>query len=143
MRGTPNYAVWTEPDGQIRERDGFTCGHCQMIVLVAPRQTLWGLLRQGDKDHCNTVNEVADSDVRKCPACQRYVCGRCAAAQRCYVWEKMIEHMESRERFVNSLLPESRPLMKDTFEYLEKRDAQLAEEEMRRRKDSAARSIGQ
>lgn len=141
MRGNPNYAIWTHLDGQVRERDGFTCGHCQLIVLVRPRQTLWGKLLRGDEAHCNDVNEVDNSDVRCCPACQRYVCGRCAALQTCHVWEKKIEEMERRQSFFRHIDRENRERFNQNMLEMERRDAEAAEEEMRRRTAIAARGV--
>jgi hypothetical protein len=69
------YATWTEPTTFV-ECDTFTCGHCQRIVHVKPKQSpesLGGL----------------------CYGCDRLVCDHCAG-KGCDVIEKKIERYERK-----------------------------------------------
>lgn len=77
------YAVWTQADGGIVERDSFTCRHCQFVVFVPPRTdpaNLGGLCKQ----------------------CMGLICPKCTAKGTCTPFELALEKMEARDRFLRS-----------------------------------------
>lgn len=82
------YATLTEPDGRLRERDTFTCGHCQRIVHVPPAAdpaSLGGF----------------------CCACGQLICPRCyhqrtVGGAACVTWERRMEQAEARDRALRS-----------------------------------------
>lgn len=83
MRNPGGYAVWTEADGGIVERDSFTCRHCQFVVFVPPRTdpaNLGGLCKQ----------------------CMGLICPKCVAQGTCTPFEKALEKMEAKDRFLRS-----------------------------------------
>lgn len=85
MRRPGGYAVWTEPSRTV-ERDTFTCVHCNTVVFVKPKQDpseMGGFCRQ----------------------CMSHICGPCADLGKCTPFEKKLEEMEARDRFLRSVLP--------------------------------------
>jgi hypothetical protein len=83
MRRAGGYAVITEGDGGRREADTFSCSHCQRIVFVRARQD---------------PSELGGF----CRACMRHICGPCADVGSCTPFEKMLERVEARDRFLRS-----------------------------------------
>lgn len=82
MLRSQGYATITSPDGGMVESDTFTCAHCQRIVHVAPRAN--------------------PADVGGlCKVCMGLICPRCVG-RRCAPWEKKLQKMEARERFLRS-----------------------------------------
>lgn len=86
MRRAQGYAVWTDPslDQITRERDTFTCAHCNKIVIVEPKAdpaSLGGF----------------------CRLCMKNVCGPCADQGKCEPFEKKLEKMEARARMFKSI----------------------------------------
>jgi hypothetical protein len=80
MLRASNYSEITSPDGVVSQ-DSFTCGHCQTVVFVAPRQ-------KGE-------------DVGGlCKCCMRLICGPCVDKGTCDVFEKKLERMEAHDRFL-------------------------------------------
>lgn len=85
MRKPGGYAIWTGPDGQQKERDTFSCTHCNTVVFVPPRadpSALGGF----------------------CMACHKHICGPCADKGICAPLMKRIRASEDRDRFRRSLL---------------------------------------
>lgn len=83
MRKPGGYAVWTDADGQVKETDTFTCHHCQFVVFVPARTdpaNLGGLCKQ----------------------CMGLICPTCVAKGICTPFEKALEQMEARGRFLRS-----------------------------------------
>jgi DNA-directed RNA polymerase subunit RPC12/RpoP len=79
MRRPQGYAVTSEPGRPNVEEDTFTCGHCNSIVFVKPRQdpsTMGGF----------------------CRMCMTHICARCAGELTCSPFEKKLEAMERRDR---------------------------------------------
>lgn len=77
MRNAQGYAVWTGPNG-MKERDTFTCGHCNGVVIVEPKA------------------DPADMGGL-CKLCMKLVCPRCNAAGQCTPFLKKIEAAERKE----------------------------------------------
>jgi hypothetical protein len=81
MRRPQGYATIFEPDKPLQEIDTFTCGHCNRVEHVQPRckpEDLGGLCKQ----------------------CMKLVCPRCNAIGICDVFEKKLERIEARDRFL-------------------------------------------
>ncbi len=83
-RGQGGYLVITDPNaGTVKERDTFTCFHCNNIVIVeykADPESLGGF----------------------CRLCMKNVCKNCLG-QGCLPFEKKLEQMEAQDRFRRSL----------------------------------------
>lgn len=77
------YAVWSAPTG-VREKDTFSCCHCNKVVFVEPRQS-------------------ATDAGGWCMRCARNTCGPCADLGRCTPLEKRIEQMEARGRLLKEV----------------------------------------
>lgn len=73
-RGTPG----------VREVDTFTCAHCQRLVEVPVRAS------------------PADCGGW-CGRCAKPVCGPCADTGVCDPWERQLERLEARDRFLRSI----------------------------------------
>ena len=88
-KGVTGYATLVGP-GQMKERDTFTCNHCNSIRMVTPNSN-------------SPYHGVGDL----CYGCDQPVCERCAQklAQgfKCEVFEKVLDRMENRQRFRASL----------------------------------------
>jgi hypothetical protein len=78
------YAVWEGHEGRLRERDTFSCAHCQRVVFVEP-------------GHSPTVN------AGWCGRCGAPVCRACAALGMCTPFERRLEQQEARDRFCRSI----------------------------------------
>jgi len=76
MRGLTGYATLTLPDGQRRERDTFTCCHCQRIVHVKPFQR----------------------EFTRCGMCDALICQQCVGKE-CVPFEKKLAAMEARRSY--------------------------------------------
>ena len=89
------------PDNKPIERDTITCGHCQQLVFVKP----------GTVSTVYLIPQVNGPDKEEsgagCFVCGRKVCLRCHADGRCRVWERQIEEMEQRGRFLHAVLGHS------------------------------------
>jgi hypothetical protein len=84
MRNPGGYCIITEPGKPDVEHDTFTCGHCNRIVHVLPKQdpaSLGGF----------------------CRTCWKLTCARCADGL-CTPFEKKLEAMEQRDRFLRAVL---------------------------------------
>lgn len=80
MRNAGGYAVWTyDITGGNKERDTFTCVHCNSIVFVEPFQA------------------AADSGGW-CMSCAKPICKNCAADGQCEPFLRRIEQEEARDR---------------------------------------------
>ena len=84
MRRAQGYAITTEPGKGDVEEDTFTCAHCNSIVFVKP---------------------FADpaSFGGFCRMCMRHICGPCAGKHECTPFEKKLEEMERRDRFLRAV----------------------------------------
>jgi hypothetical protein len=83
MRQPQGYGVTDSPEGR-REQDTFTCFHCQRIVAVRP------------------LMDAADMGGL-CKVCMRLICMECVAKLTCTPWEKAMEQIEARDRFLRSV----------------------------------------
>ena len=82
MRRPQGYLLRVEAGCADVERDTFTCGHCQRIVIVRPKAdpvSLGGLCKQ----------------------CMAMICPRCLG-RGCTPWEKQMERMEARAEALRS-----------------------------------------
>lgn len=80
MRNPMGYATWTSPDAPVKERDTYTCGHCNRVKHVEPKQRpedLGGL----------------------CKMCMKLICPVCLKPGTCDPFEKKLERMEAVGRF--------------------------------------------
>lgn len=77
MRKPQGYAVLIDGEGRSRERDTFTCGHCQRIVHVAPKAD---------------PAEVGGM----CYGCGALVCPTCVEARACTPIKARLEAAERR-----------------------------------------------
>ncbi len=72
MRRPGGYAHWYHGDGPDKERDTFTCPHCNGVVFVEPF--------------------AAPTDSGGwCGCCAKPICGRCADRGDCVPFEKMLD----------------------------------------------------
>lgn len=83
MKRATNYSTTTDPYGTV-EQDSFTCGHCQTIVPVKP-------------------GEKGEDLGGMCKQCMSLICGPCVKLMQCIPWEKKMEIIESRDRFLRSV----------------------------------------
>lgn len=83
MQRAGNYSIITDPVAGIHEQDSFTCCHCSRVVTVLPRQRgedLGGLCKQ----------------------CMQLICPQCVGKLTCDPWERKMEKIEARDRFLRS-----------------------------------------
>lgn len=78
MRGLSGYATITSPEGQRREADTFTCGHCNRIVHINYKTPL-------------------DALGGRCAVCDTLICPRCIKSGRCDPFEEKLKRMEHRD----------------------------------------------
>ena len=83
MRNPGGYALVVGPEGVTYEADTFTCHHCQLVVYVQP-------------------HSPASDAGGWCGVCAKLICGPCADKGVCIPWEKQMEKMEARDRFLRS-----------------------------------------
>lgn len=97
MRPITGYAVTYNPDAKDVERDTTTCGHCQRAIFVKPN-TLSTIYLIFDR----LAWQWREESGAHCKICNRPVCLRCYAMNRCRVWEKQLEASEARDRLRRS-----------------------------------------
>ena len=78
------YATWADPEKPLVESDTFTCGHCNKIVFVPPK--------------CDPADLGG-----MCKSCMKLVCPSCNNIGRCIPFEKKLEKIEARDRFLRSV----------------------------------------
>lgn len=81
MRNPLGYGILCTEDGQIQEHDTFTCFHCNSIVVVKP------LMKPEDLGGM-------------CKVCMKLTCPACTSVGSCTPWEKQMEQIEARDRFL-------------------------------------------
>jgi len=84
MRNPGGTAEWAHANGRKVTRDTYTCGHCNNVKFVEPKQdptTLGGL----------------------CKMCMKHICPDCCKAPKCDPFEKKLERIEARARFHDAL----------------------------------------
>lgn len=81
-RGT-GYEIIVDPVNGTKEADTITCFHCQRIVSIG-----------GGVD----IAEVTGG----CYTCGKFICLPCVDLGVCTPWEKTMERMEARDRFLRS-----------------------------------------
>jgi len=72
------------PTTPFQECDSFTCGHCQTVVWVPPRQD---------------PAEIGGM----CKMCMHLICPVCVGRMVCVTWEQMMEMQESRSATFRSI----------------------------------------
>ena len=76
MKGTTGYATLTTPlGGTVKEADTFTCGHCNSIVHIRPREPL-------------------ENMGGRCGMCDRLICPTCVTTGRCDPFEEKLKRQE-------------------------------------------------
>lgn len=90
------YATITDPADPVVEYDTCNCGHCQRIIFTKPgsAQTVYLFIRQ---------HEVKEEMGAFCRVCMRPVCLQCHDMGTCTPWERQIEQMEARRRFLEAV----------------------------------------
>ncbi|GAB5506690.1 MAG: hypothetical protein Rhirs2KO_18530 [Rhizobiaceae bacterium] len=76
MRNPGGFLICEDVSGRVEERDTFTCGHCNGIVVVGPR------------------SDPADMGGR-CYICDSLVCPRCHAKGVCVPLEENLRRLEA------------------------------------------------
>lgn len=86
MRNAGGVGIITDPQVSqpYQQCDTFTCGHCQYVVFVPPRQ--------------------APTDIGGlCKQCMTLICPTCVERMVCVTWEQMIEMQEAHGRTFRSI----------------------------------------
>ncbi len=81
------YFIEQGPGGVMQEYDTATCGHCQKVMALPPARNGSMIVRVSSP----------------CHGCDKFICGACAARGVCEPWEKQMERMETRARFLNAV----------------------------------------
>lgn len=81
MRRAGGYAVVSEPGKPDHERDTFTCCHCNRIVPVP----------------------AGEQPKTRCAMCDKPVCDLLRCYERCEPFEKKLEAVERRYRFLRAV----------------------------------------
>lgn len=84
MHRAMGYAVEMRDGVVVKERDSFTCCHCNGIVFVKPKQD---------------PSEMGGM----CLLCMKHTCPTCAG-NGCVPFEKKLRAMESRDRLLRAAL---------------------------------------
>lgn len=84
MRRAQGYGVEMRDGRVVHEQDSFTCGHCNSVVFV------------------NAKTDPA-SLGGVCKLCMTMTCAHCTAKAKCDPFEKKLERMESRDRFLRNV----------------------------------------
>lgn len=106
MRNPQGYILISDPGPigadreTITERDTITCGHCQQIVEIKPGTgaTVY-LIPDALPPH-----RYHEEPGAFCPSCMRAICLQCHAKGGCVPWERMLDRMEGRDRFLRVVL---------------------------------------
>lgn len=85
MRGLSGYATLTNPLGSVRERETFTCGHCNSIRHTEPYARGF-LVPLAD-------GTFAKHEFLRCGQCDRLICEQCAGKE-CLPFEKKLREHE-------------------------------------------------
>lgn len=72
------YGVWVGVNGVEKERDSFTCAHCNTVVFIEPRAR-------------------PEDSGGFCRMCMKCICGPCTN-HGCTPFEKKLEQVEARQR---------------------------------------------
>lgn len=83
MHKPGGYLVGHGPEGIVDERDSFSCGHCNRVVVC------------GHKDRAADVGGF-------CKLCTKLVCGPCVDDGRCTPLEERLQAMERRSDALRS-----------------------------------------
>jgi hypothetical protein len=82
MRNPHGYVSIIDSDGIItKEYDVFVCNHCQAIMDV----------------------KVKENDIDWCGRCNAPICSECHKIGKCAPFEKVLEKIESHDRFCRSI----------------------------------------
>lgn len=87
MRNPGGHATWTDPISGVFQMDTFTCKHCNGVTHIKPF-------------------EKAEDVGGFCKVCSGIICKDCynkvMKGGGCTPWEKKIEQIEAKERFLRS-----------------------------------------
>jgi hypothetical protein len=83
------YAMWTDPEQPLLERDTLSCGHCGAVVFVKPGTGATVYLRWSVSQH-RWIEEAGAG----CRMCMSAVCLPCERDGRCLPLERRLEQME-------------------------------------------------
>jgi hypothetical protein len=79
MRRPGGYAQIVDPEKPVVEIDSFSCGHCNSVVFVQPRQD---------------PSELGGF----CRLCYKHVCAGCASTGSCDPFEAKLDRIEGTSR---------------------------------------------
>jgi hypothetical protein len=82
MRRPGGYALWVDPDAPTKERDTFTCAHCNGVVVVHPRPK--------------------PPPGGFCRMCMKSICDGCCDVGSCTPFERKLDAMERRDRLLRA-----------------------------------------
>jgi hypothetical protein len=77
MKGTTGYATLSSPLGHVKETDTFTCGHCQTIVHIRPKEPL-------------------ENMGGRCGMCDTLICPACVTKGNCDPFEEKLKRFEHK-----------------------------------------------
>jgi len=100
VRNPTGYGAYTtrEQDRPLAEYDTTTCGHCQRVIFVKPATACTTYLIVD-----RATNRFREEPGAFCRVCMQAVCLTCHADGRCTPWERRIEAMEARGRFLQQV----------------------------------------
>lgn len=90
------YAIIVDPRAGTIEHDTITCGHCQRIVWVKPGSGATVYI-------VRTQTHTYEEPGAFCRCCMTSVCLACDRVGTCTPWERQMERMESRDRFLRAV----------------------------------------
>jgi hypothetical protein len=93
------YALVVEPGVPTREWDTVTCSHCQRVVFTKPgsASTVYLLPKAGQP------GQFREEPGAFCRVCMKPVCLACDRHGGCTPWERRMERMEARDRFLRAV----------------------------------------
>lgn len=80
MRRPQGFGFISSPDGKTEEFETATCAHCNCVYRLSRKTDIGGF----------------------CRCCMDLICGPCADKGTCTPFEKQVEEMEARDRFMRS-----------------------------------------
>lgn len=87
MRGLTGYATLTEPVGSVKERDTFTCAHCNRVRHAEPYARGFLVLCSNGK--------YRQHEYVRCGNCDALICEQCVG-KGCTPFEEQLKRMEAR-----------------------------------------------
>lgn len=90
------YAIIVDPEAPTIEFDTVTCNHCQQVVRVKAGSAMTVYYMR------NAAGVLVEEAGAFCRLCMAPICLNCHARGVCVPWEKQMEAMEARDRFLRS-----------------------------------------